>query len=110
MQQTNDSKKTRKTKTNAQINQDDPSAQIFQIMQEQVRNHLINCESGRELDILHKTLKPDYQTLWLKCMEVKKDLLLAFQRNYPFVRLEVFGSTVMGIAFRGKNHLKYSLF
>lgn len=36
-------------------------------------------------------------------MEVKKDLLLAFQRSYPSVRLEVFGSTVMGIAFKGSD-------
>lgn len=47
-------------------------------------------------------LKPDTNELWLKCMEVKKDLLMAFHRTYPSVRLEVFGSTVMGIAFKGK--------
>lgn len=96
------SKKPRKSKTNSPIAyQEEPSARVFQLIQEQVRSRLLCCEPGRELEILHNTLKPDYQTLWLKCMEVKKDLLLAFQRSYPLVRLEVFGSTVMGIAFKG---------
>lgn len=45
-------------------------------------------------------LKPDNNELWLRCMEVKRDLLMAFHRTYPSVRLEVFGSTVMGIAFK----------
>lgn len=71
-------------------------------MQEQVRTRLMNCEPGQELEVLHHALKPDNNMLWLKCMEVKTDLLMAFQSYYPMVRLEVFGSTVMGIAFNGK--------
>lgn len=51
--------------------------------------------------VLQTALMPDYRSLWLKCVEVKNDLLSALQRSYPFVRLEVFGSTVMGIAFKG---------
>lgn len=83
---------------------DDPSTRIFRIMQDQVHNQLMRCGPGQELEVLHHALKPDNNTLWLKCMEVKKDLLLAFQRSYPDVRLEVFGSTVMGIAFKGNLH------
>ncbi|XP_031620997.1 UTP:RNA uridylyltransferase 1 isoform X2 [Contarinia nasturtii] len=100
--QNNDPKKSRKmtNKPQQQMAKDDPNAQIFQFMQEQVRNRLEKCEPGRELEVLHSSLKPDHHTLWLKCMEVKKDLLLALQRQYPGVRLEVFGSTVMGIAFK----------
>lgn len=82
-------------------NQQDSSTKVFQMMQEQIRNRLMCCEPGRELEVIHTTLIPEHQTLWRKCMEVKKDLLLAFQCYYPFVRLEVFGSTVMGIAFKG---------
>lgn len=100
----NDMKKSRKTKNKLQIaqQQQDPNAEMFELMQQEVRSRLQCCQPGRELEILHTSLKPDYQTLWLKCMEVKRDLLLALQRFYPLVRLEVFGSTVMGIAFKGK--------
>lgn len=83
-------------------------ARIFNEMQEQVRNLLMCCESGRELEVLHRCLKPDNHILWLKCMEVKRDLLMAFQPFYPQVRLEVFGSTVMGIAFKGTHFCKKS--
>lgn len=79
-------------------------------MQEQVRSRLLCCESGQELEVLHHTLRPDNHTLWLKCMEVKKDLLMAFQRSYPLVRLEVFGSTVMGVAFKGNLRFQNILF
>lgn len=100
--QNNDPKK-RKPKNKAPAPaQEEPSARIFRKMQEQVRNQLMCCDPGQELEVLHHCLKPDNHTLWLKCMEVKRDLILAFQNCYPFVRLEVFGSTVMGIAFKGK--------
>lgn len=97
-------KKSRKMKNKLQIaqQQQDPNTKMFEFMQQEVRSRLQCCQPGRELEILHTSLKPDYQTLWLKCMEVKRDLLLALQRFYPFVRLEVFGSTVMGIAFKGR--------
>lgn len=97
----NRKKKLRKTKQKPQMaQQQDRNARIFELMQEQVRSRLMCCEPGRELEVLHSALKPDYAMLWVKCMDVKKDLLLALQRFYPFVRLEVFGSTVMGIAFK----------
>lgn len=102
----NDAKKSRKPKKESKPTQEDQSVRLFKIMQEQIRSRLSCCQPGRELEVLHHTLKPDYNTLWLKCMEVKKDLLIAFQRSYPFVRLEVFGSTVMGIAFKGNGYFK----
>lgn len=126
----NNSKKNRKPKKAPHATaQEEQSVIIFQNMQEQVRNLLTCCDPGMELQvmcfmtkamliqykplmlskrqkivfhqILHHVLKPDTNALWLKCNEVKKDLILAFQRSYPSVRLEVFGSTVMGIAFKG---------
>lgn len=97
-----DAKKSRKPRDKSKISpQEDQSIRFFKIMQEQIRSRLSCCEPGQELEVLRHTLQPDYNTLWLKCMEVKKDLLIALQRSYPFVRLEVFGSTVMGIAFKG---------
>lgn len=96
----NDAKKSRKPKNKVSI-QEDQSVHLFKTMQEQIRSRLSCCEPGQELEVLHYTLKPDYHALWLKCMEVKRDLFNAIQRYYPFVRLEVFGSTVMGIAFKG---------
>lgn len=100
--QNNDATKKQRKQKNKQANaQEEPSTRILQKMQEQVRSRLICCGAGQELEVLHHALKPDNHMLWLKCMEVKRDLLMAFQSYYPFVRLEVFGSTVMGIAFKG---------
>lgn len=73
----------------------------FRQMQEHFANQLSACEPGQELSVLHNALKPDDQELWNKCMEVKTDILLAFQPHHPNVQLKVFGSTVMGIAFKG---------
>lgn len=89
-----------KKKAEAQ-KEEDPSARIFRLMQEKVRNVLMNCESGKELEVLYDALRPNHQQLWQNCNEIKRDLILAFQKSYPSVRLEVFGSTVMGIAFKG---------
>lgn len=83
---------------------EDPSAEAFKNMQDDVRLGLISCEPGKELEILHQTLRPIHNALWFKCMEVKKDIWTALQRFYPGVRLQVFGSTVMGIAFKGKTN------
>ncbi|XP_055308241.1 uncharacterized protein LOC129572325 [Sitodiplosis mosellana] len=96
-----DTRKSRKIKNKPKMaQQQDPNVRIFELMREQVKKRLECCEPGRELEVLQTSLMPDYRSLWLKCMEVKNDLLFALQRFYPFVRLEVFGSTVMGIAFR----------
>lgn len=93
-------KKSRKPKAKQQRH-DDPDKRVFLLMQQQVQNRLENCEPGKELEVLYDCLKPDLQTLWLRCMTVKNDILLALQQKYPLVRLEIFGSSVMGIAFKG---------
>lgn len=82
-------------------NAEDHSTEIFRAMRQQVTEGLMECESGQELEVLQTTLRPDFNVLWLKCLEVKKDLIAALQPSYRDVRLEVFGSTVMGIAFKG---------
>lgn len=80
---------------------DDQSTIIFKAMGRDFLEALENCASGKELEILHGILRPDPHLLWYKCMEVKKDLVSALSQYYPSVRLEVFGSTVMGTAFKG---------
>lgn len=73
----------------------------LRMMQNEVNNGLRSCEPGRELEVLHRCLRPDHHFLWYKCIEVKKDLVNSLCRLYPLIRLEVFGSTVMGMAFKG---------
>lgn len=92
----------RKPKVKMQKKKDeDLIVRQFRMMQNEVNNGLRSCEPGRELDVLHRSLRPDHHNLWYKCIEVKKDLVNALYRFYPMVRLEVFGSTVMGMAFKG---------
>lgn len=81
---------------------EDPGTRLFNKMKQDVRNGIQSCESGKELEVLHRALRPEHHALWYKCIEVKKDLLTALAPYYPQVRLEVFGSTVMGIAFKGQ--------
>lgn len=59
------------------------------------------CMKGNELAVLHNTLLPEPYTLWLKCMHVKRDITNALFPFYPTVNVQVFGSTVMGTAFKG---------
>lgn len=95
-------RKQKKPKKKSEAQKDEEAcAQIFRLMQEKVRIGLMNCVSGKELEVLYDALRPNHQQLWQNCMEIKKDLVLAFQKTYPSIRLEVFGSTVMGIAFKG---------
>lgn len=61
----NDIKKSRKMKQKPQVEQQqDPSAKLFELMQERVVSGLLCCEPGRELEVLHTSLHTDYQTLW----------------------------------------------
>lgn len=96
-------RQSRKPKLKVQKNKRDEDLVMRQLrmMQDEVNNGLRSCEPGRELEVLHRCLRPDHHFLWYKCIEVKKDLVNALYRLYPLVRLEVFGSTVMGMAFKG---------
>lgn len=75
--------------------------QIFRQMQHNVTAGLENCPPGRELDFIMDVVRPNYQKMWAACTQVKHDLVLALCRPFPNVRMEVFGSTVMGVAFKG---------
>lgn len=73
----------------------------FNKMKEDFLTLMQKCEDGSELEILRIALLPEPYSLWQKCMEVRMDLMNIFGRYYPFVRVDVFGSTVMGTAFKG---------
>lgn len=70
-------------------------------MKEDVNNALEQCSPGCELDLLFEILRPSYKQMWSNNRAVKQDLLSALRRTYPETRIEVFGSTVMGVAFKG---------
>lgn len=92
-----------KLKMEKKKKEEDLIVRQFRMMQNEVNNGLRSCEPGKELEVLHRCLRPDHHLLWYKCIEVKKDLVNALYRLYPMVRLEVFGSTVMGMAFKGQH-------
>ncbi|KAJ6638924.1 Terminal uridylyltransferase 4 [Pseudolycoriella hygida] len=67
-------------------------------MHDAVRNALVHCEPGSELDVLLQTLLHDHPI-----DRVKEDVLTGFQTYYTTTfrsdQVHVFGSTVMGITF-----------
>lgn len=80
----------------------DPSVEAFKSMQQSVRSALTNCAPGDEFEALVRVLQyniPGQE-------QVRKDVMAAFRRHYSGVftddQLHLFGSSVMGIAFKGK--------
>lgn len=62
---------------------------------------LRTCGNGTELEALQWVLRPNQNELWYTYNLVKNDLERCIGRTYPDVRVELFGSTVMGMSFRG---------
>ncbi|XP_037024443.1 uncharacterized protein LOC119066221 [Bradysia coprophila] len=78
----------------------DPSVKALKRIQADVRRELINCEPGDELETLVQTLQHNAHG-----QQAKKDVLAAFRAYYPSGifkddQLHLFGSTVMGLAFK----------
>lgn len=74
----------------------------MQLMQNDLEMGLRHCLSGDEREVLNQSLRPSGHILWYKVIaEVKSDLLNALATTYPAMRMEVYGSTLMGIAFKG---------
>lgn len=74
----------------------------MQLMQNDLEMGLRHCMSGDEREVLNLSLRPSAHILWYKVIaEVKSDLLNALATTYPAMRMEVYGSTLMGIAFKG---------
>lgn len=72
---------------------------MFQLMQENILHSLKSCDFGREIDALSSVLFPDPHGLLYFCEEIKRDLYAALRPVFSSVRLAVFGSAVMGMAF-----------
>lgn len=85
--------KTKNTQTNKTTNR----------LKESVLSGLKNAERGMELMLLKNILLPDPNVLHYNCMMVKQDLCRILQAMHP-IRIDLFGSTVMGIAFQGENN------
>lgn len=73
---------------------------IIQELKKTVKSEIGKCAAGTELEVLHRVLSPDPWTLQFKCMVVRVDLQVIL---HPFrlERIDLFGSTVMGVAFLG---------
>lgn len=79
-----------------------PENQAVNQLKNDVVQCLNSCENGRELEALQWVLRPPQNELWYTYNRVKNDLERFIGRAYPDVRIELFGSTVMGMAFKGK--------
>lgn len=80
----------------------EPHTYTMNVMLNHLQAGLRHCSSGDERDILNQSFRPEGNFLWYKIIsEVKSDLFNALASSYPSMRLEVYGSTLMGFAFRG---------
>jgi hypothetical protein len=87
---------TKNTQTNKTTNR----------LKESVLSGLKNADRGMALMLLKSILLPDLNVLHYNCMMVKQDLCRILQGIHP-IRIDLFGSTVMGIAFQGENNSIY---
>lgn len=78
-------------------------------MKQNVNKALEQCTPGSELDLLYEVLRPNYRQMWANYRAVKQDLLSALRRTYPETRIEIFGSTVMGVAFKGTTYILWHM-
>lgn len=74
---------------------------LFSIMERDVYDGLSHCQPFRMMEMLHKAIRPEPNDLFHACMEVKSDLMIIFGRTFPRVQIDVFGSTIIGTAFKG---------
>lgn len=77
----------------------------MQSMQRDLNNGFRYCRPGCERDVLNRSLRPSGHVLWNKIIaEVKSDLFNALAGTYSSMQMEVFGSALMGIAFKGTSY------
>lgn len=81
----------------------------MRLMQKDLEMGLRHCLSGDEADVLNQSLRPSAHILWYEIIaEVKSDLCYALVKSYPSMQSEVYGSTLMGIAFKGAYFVSFS--
>lgn len=74
-------------------------------LQKAVTNALENCRPGRELQALCFTLQPNNNWLLSAFNQIKADLHRTIANRFPKDSIEIycFGSTLNGLAFKGKS-------
>lgn len=65
---------------------------------------LKRCVPGTEIETLQRILMPNPWELSYRCVQLKHELSVLLQLMHP-QDIRLFGSTVMGIAFRGASHI-----
>lgn len=68
--------------------------------QKSVKEELAKCDPGIEIETLKRIIMPDPWVLSYQCTEVKNDLQRLLQPFHP-IRIDLFGSIIMGIALHG---------
>lgn len=82
------------------------AATLVSVMEKEVMDSLLHCQPHRMMDLLNRAIRPDPGYLFHACMQVKDDLMGIFSRSFPVVRVDVFGSTIIGTAFKGNCDLQ----
>lgn len=74
---------------------------IAATMDRELFDGLTHCTPFRMMEMMHKAIRPDPSELFHACMQVKRDLMNTFQMSFQNVNIDVFGSTIIGTAFKG---------
>lgn len=72
----------------------------FKQLKENVIYGLKNCADGIELDVLNQIVRPQTWELKYHCKQVKHDLH-CFLQPLGITKIELFGSIITGLMFRG---------
>lgn len=71
-------------------------------LQKQVNENLLHCAEGEELKLLARILQPNNDELFGVYLALENDLIQALNMRRAFFKIHPFGSTISGLAFRGK--------
>lgn len=71
-------------------------------LQKQVNQNLLQCAEGEELKLLARILQPNNEDLFRVYLALEGDLMQALNMRRASYKIHPFGSTISGLAFRGK--------
>lgn len=71
-------------------------------LQNEVNENLLNCAEGEELKLMARILQPNSDDLFRVYLALEGDLMQALNMRRAFYKIHPFGSTISGLAFRGK--------
>lgn len=75
---------------------------MIEQLKRDVKMEIQSCPLGMELNAIEYALQPNASFLKYQHIRVRDDLMLHLQR-FRVQRIDLFGSTVIGIAFKGQN-------